>query len=252
MIVVLENTSYDKAARQPFLLSLERRGALLTNVTAETHPSQPNYLALVAGSTFGVRSDRNVDLDGAQIGDLLEAKGLEWKVYAEGFPGNCFLGNNHVDYVRKHTPMLSFKNVQSNPARCGRVVEAGELIHDVQNATLPDFSLYIPDLKNDGHDTDIVFADKWLAGKFGRLLADPRFINGLLFIVTFDEDDHFFLLPSSNHILTILVGNAVAPGSISDAPYSHYSILRSIEDAFGIGTLGREDAAAAPIAGIWR
>jgi len=76
MLVVLENASYDEAAKQPFLASLGRRGGLLSNVTAEAHPSQPNYLALVAGSTFGVRSDHNVDLDASQLGDLLEAKGL--------------------------------------------------------------------------------------------------------------------------------------------------------------------------------
>jgi Phosphoesterase family len=252
MFVVLENASYDEAAQQPFLASLGRRGALLSNVTAEAHPSQPNYLALVAGSTFGVRSDRNVDLDGRQLGDLLEAKGLQWKVYAEGFPGHCFLGEKQGDYVRKHTPMLSFKDVQSNSARCGRVVEATQLSQDLQNGTLPDFSLYVPNLKNDGHDTSVAFADKWLAGKFGPLLADPRFTKDLLFVVTFDEAERVFLWPSSNRVLTVAVGDAVRPGSTSNAPYTHYSILRSVEDALGTGTLGREDANAAAINGIWR
>jgi acid phosphatase len=252
MFVVLENASYDEAARQPFLASLGRRGALLSNVTAEAHPSQPNYLALVAGSTFGVRSDRNVDLDGSQLGDLLEAKGLQWKVYAEGFPGHCFLGDRQGDYVRKHAPMLSFRNVQSSSARCGRVVEAAQLSQDLQNGTLPDFSLYIPNLKNDGHDTSVAFADKWLAGKFGPLLADPRFTKDLLFVVTFDEDEHSFLRPSSNRVLTVAVGDAVRPGSTSNAPYTHYSLLRLVEDALGTGTLGREDANAAAITGIWR
>lgn len=252
MIVVLENTSYDEAARQPFLASLVRRGALLSNLTAEGHPSQPNYLALVGGSTFGVTSDRNVDLDGSEIGDLLEAKGLQWKVYAEGFPGHCFLSDKQGDYVRKHTPILSFKNVQSSPARCAGVVDAGELGRDVQHSTLPDFSLYIPDLRNDGHDTSVAFADKWLAGKFGPLLSDPRFTKDLLFVVTFDEAEHFFLWPSSNRVFTVAVGDQVLPGSTSNAPYTHYSILRTVEEALGIGTLGREDATAASITGIWR
>ena len=122
MIVVLENASYDEAARQPFLASLGRRGALLSNLTAEGHPSQPNYLALVGGSTFGVTSDRNVDLDGSQIGDLLEAKGLQWKVYAEGFPGHCFLGEKQGDYVRKAHADAQLQEcaVQPGPLRSGR------------------------------------------------------------------------------------------------------------------------------------
>src|SRR5579862_6024939 len=49
MIVVLENAGYDAAVRQPFLASLEHRGALISNLSAEAHPSLPNYLALVAG-----------------------------------------------------------------------------------------------------------------------------------------------------------------------------------------------------------
>jgi acid phosphatase len=252
MVVVLENASSEEAAKQPFLASLGRRGAILSNVTAEAHPSQPNYLALLAGSTFGVRSDRNVNLEGSQLGDLLEAKGLQWKVYAEGFPGHCFLGPKQGDYVRKHVPMLSFKNVQSDPARCGRVVEAAQLSQDLQSGSLPDFSLYIPNLKNDGHDTSVAFADKWLARKFGPLLADPGFTRDLLFVVTFDEDEHFLLLPSSNHVLTVAVGDGVLPGSQSNAPYTHYSILRLVEDGLGCGTLGREDANAAAITGIWR
>ena len=83
-------------------------------------------------------------------------------------------------------------------------------------------------------------------------MSDPRFTKDLLFVVTFDEAEHFFLWPSSNRVLTVAVGDAVLPGSTSNAPYTHYSILRTVEDALGIGTLGREDASAAAITGIWR
>ena len=50
-IVVLENTSYSDALRQPYLNELAARGALLQNLQAETHPSQGNYIALFSGST---------------------------------------------------------------------------------------------------------------------------------------------------------------------------------------------------------
>src|ERR1700676_4302528 len=122
MMVVLENTNYDAALHQPFLAALAKRGALLANFTAEAHPSQPNYIALISGATHGVTSDANVSLEGRQIGDLLEAKGLQWKAYAEGYPGNCFLGTEHGTYVRKHLPFLSFKSVQNDQQRCARIV----------------------------------------------------------------------------------------------------------------------------------
>ena len=249
MTVVLENTNYDAALRQPFLGSLARRGALLTHFTAEAHPSQPNYIALVSGSTFGVNSDGNVSLDQRHVGDLLEAKGLHWKVYAEGYPGNCFLGAAAGAYVRKHVPFLSFKNVQNDPSRCSSIVNASQLTIDVRDGTLADYSLYVPDQMNDGHDTGVAYADRWLSARFGPLLQDPRFTKGLLFVVTFDEskDDIF----SGNRVATILLGNAVAPGTTLDARYDHNSLLRLAEDVLGLGSLGRGDARAAVITG-WK
>lgn len=249
MTVVLENTGYGKALRQPFLKSLIRRGALLKDFSAVSHPSQPNYIALIAGSTFGVASDRNVTLDKPHIGNLLDAKGLSWKVYAEGYPGACFLGARHGEYVRKHVPFLSFKNVQTNPAKCARIVKASELASDIRNGTLPAWSLYVPDLNNDGHDTGVAYADRWLKRTFGPLLDNPKFMRGMLFIVTFDEG-HGVL--NGNHVVTILLGDAVRPGSVSNAASNDYSLLRLAEDVFGLGTLGEGDSHAAAITGIWR
>src|SRR5262245_34559496 len=54
LIVVLENTNFDEAIEQPFLKVLADRGAVLTNYFAQTHPSQPNYIALVSGSAHEV------------------------------------------------------------------------------------------------------------------------------------------------------------------------------------------------------
>ena len=249
MTVVLENTNYEAALQQPFLASLVSRGVLLTHYSAEAHPSQPNYIALISGSTFGVASDANVDLDKRHIGDLLEAKGLQWKVYAEGYPGNCFLGAAAGAYVRKHVPFLSFKNVQNDRARCTRIANASVLVSDVRDGKLPEYSLYVPDLKNDGHDTGVAYADRWLSTTFSPLLQDPRFTKGLLFIVTFDESKSYLF--GGNHVATILLGDAVKPGTILDANYDHYSLLRLAEDVFGLESLGQGDAQATVIIG-WK
>src|SRR4051812_38970344 len=80
MVVIFENADYQDALKQPYFSELAKQGALFTNFIAETHPSQPNYLALIAGDTMGVRGDGNADVDGTHIGDLLEKKGKTWKV----------------------------------------------------------------------------------------------------------------------------------------------------------------------------
>jgi hypothetical protein len=247
-IVVLENTTYAAALAQPFLSDVAGRGALLTNFFAEAHPSFPNYVALTAGSTDGITSDATVTLDVPHVGDLLEASGRTWKAYAEGYPGNCFLGASAGAYVRRHVPFLSFANVQADPARCARVVNASALADDVATGALADYSLYIPDLNNDGHDTGVTFADQWLARTFAPWLADPSFTHRMLFVVTFDESAG----AGPNHVYTALSGPGVVPGSTSSAAYDHYSLLRTIEDALGLGTLGQHDAAASPITGVWQ
>jgi len=249
MVVVLENADYEVARTQPFLAKLGREGGLLRQSFAVAHPSQPNYLALIAGSTYGVDSNAIVTPDVPHLGDLLEAKGRTWKVYAEGYPGGCFLASGSDLYVRRHVPFLSFKNVQDEPARCSRIVEAAGLATDIRQGTLPDCALYVPDVRHDGHDTGVRQADQWLSETFAPLLSDPRFTANLLFIVTFDEARRWW---RRNHVYTVMYGASVIPGSVANTRYDHYSLLRTIEDLFGLGTLGQHDATASPITGIWR
>jgi len=248
VLIVLENADYASALKQPFLSELTRSGALATHCFAERHPSQPNYIALVSGDTQGVASDRNVNLDARHLGDLLEEKGRSWKVYSEGYPGSCFQGATHGDYARKHVPFVSFKNVHDDPARCARIVEAAEFAHDVAAGQLPDFSLYVPDLRDDGHNTGVAYGSRWLGRTFGPLLADPGFAAGTTVIVTFDEGED----DGTNQIYTAFAGAGVKPGATCETRTDHYSILRTLELGFGLGSLGKHDDAAVPVTGIWR
>ena len=57
LVIVFENSEYANTLRQPFFSSLTKEGALLTNFKAATHPSQGNYIAMIAGSTFNITHD---------------------------------------------------------------------------------------------------------------------------------------------------------------------------------------------------
>ena len=250
LFIIFENTNYQTALAQPFFSKMAKAGALLKNFHAETHPSQFNYIALISGSTHDLPSNNTaINLSARHVGNLLEAQGMTWKVYAESYLGGCFLGDQSGTYVRKHEPFISFTDIQRDPAKCGRIVEASHLQSDIQNGTLADYSLYVPDLNNDGHDTGPAYADRWLAKTFGALFQDPRFMQGMLIVLTFDESG-----PSNptNHIYTVLFGDSVNAGSVSVKRYDHYSLLRMVEDTFKLGTLGLNDASATPISGVWK
>jgi hypothetical protein len=247
-VIVLENSAAESTLRQPYLKSLLRRGAYLNNFFAITHPSQPNYIAMTSGDAYGITGNKPVDLDVKHIGDLLEARNKTWRQYASGFPGNCFVGEARLRYARKHVPFLSYTNVQRDPLRCANIVDASQLDRDIEAGTLANYSLYIPDIDDDGHHTSVGYADNWLRKTFDSKFKDSRFMKDMLVVITFDEDDG----AHGNHVYTLLLGDSVRAGARADSRYDFYSLLRTIEDAFELGTLGRQDAKAAPITGIWK
>lgn len=246
--IVFENTNYAAAMKQPDFLKLTQSGALLTNVQAETHPSQGNYVAMIAGSTLGVKNDAPVDLNFSHLGDLLEKAGLDWKIYAEDYPGNCFLGNVSGSYVRKHVPFLSFTSVTKNPSRCKKIESTANFMKDFSSGSTPEYSMYIPNLKSDGHDTGVDVAGKWMTSHFGSIFSNPQAQQETLFIVTFDESGG----SQVNQIFTVLIGANVVAGSVNKQALSHAALLKLVEDQFNLGNMGRDDSKAPAITGIWK
>ncbi len=248
VFVIFENTNYSDAIRQSFFKQLADSGAHFSNFTALTHPSQGNYIALTSGSINGVAGDGRYDLNVQNVIDLLEAKGLTWKVYAEDFPGNCFTGNATAKYARKHNPFISYLNIQKNSVRCAKIVEASQLEQDVRLGTVPNYVFYIPNQDNDGHDTSVAFADSWYRNRFTMFLNDEQFMKNTIVISTFDESGRH---SSKNQIYTSIVGPAVKPGVVSTA-LNTYSLLRLIEDNWSLGDLKKQDATATQIPNIWQ
>ena len=241
VVVVEENHTAsaiigDKAA--PFINSLASGGALMTESFAVAHPSQPNYLALFAGDTFGVDSDAcplNLG-DAPNLASVLAAAGHSFGGFAEGLPevGSpvCKAGG----YARKHAPWANFSNVPPEASK-----PLGAFTGD---GSLPTVSFVIPDLDNDMHDGSVAAADSWLAAHLAGYAQWARDNNSLL-IVTWDEDD----TRGDNRIPTILYGAGVRPGSY-DQRIDHYNLLSTIQEIYRLPKTGRA-AGAAPITGVW-
>src|SRR4029079_3812816 len=70
VVVVLENEDLSRAQLQPYMTELAARGALLNNYHAIAHPSQPNYIAMMAGSNYVTTNDPVV-LDVEHLGNLI-------------------------------------------------------------------------------------------------------------------------------------------------------------------------------------
>jgi phospholipase C len=246
-VVVMENQNAGSVLADKYYRDLAGRGAYFSNSYAVASPSYPNYLGLVAGDTFNVSNSTQRTIEEASLADLLEAKELTWKNYVEDYPGNCYLGGAFGRNARKHVPFLSFATVQKNPEACANVVNAAELSNDVASGKLPNVALYSPNLAHDGHDTGVEGGSAWLQSFLEPLLDDAAFTEDTLVVVTFDEPKE----PGKN-IYTVFLGPMVRPGIASEQPFNHYTLLRTIEDNFQTGTLGKHDDEALSVGDVWR
>lgn len=270
VIVIEENKDYDQivnSSNAPYLNSLIEQGALLTNSYGLHHPSQPNYIELFSGNGQGVFNDTcpAAKFSTASLGGSLLNSDFSFTGYAEGLPANptiCFQGQ----YGKKHCPWLDFKDVPASASRNFSSFPAGA----AGFAKLPNVAFVIPNLIHDMHFVQTVSqdvphqvrnGDAWLKSKLDAYVQWAKTHNSLL-IITWDEDDAQYTYPQKpaqqitttppqNHIATILVGAMVKPGATSSQQYTHYDLLRTIEDMYGLPLLGGSGQAK-DITGIWK
>jgi phospholipase C len=246
VVIVMENHSLEDVlgnSSAPFLNSLAASNGLATGYTGVSHPSLPNYLAMVGGSTFGINSDcTGCFLAAPSVADRLEAAGKTWKSYHEGLPRPCFVGSSGR-YAQKHNPFIYFDGIRNDPTRCGRIVPFGQLAADFAGGDAPNLSFVTPDLCNDAHDCSLATGDAWLSQQVPALTSSAAFAGSRsLLVVTFDEGEG-----RSDRVLTVLAGVGVKSGFRSDKTYDHYSLLRTIEDNWGLAPLAAGDGAASPM-----
>ncbi len=252
--LIMENQDYDATEATPAFQQIQNmsNNRLLSNYFAVAHPSLPNYLASIAGTTFGVTDDSPPAVhaqNAPSILDLLEKKGISWKMYAENYPGNCFLGaTNGIphSYAVKHVPALYMKSITSKPSRCANVVNASEFETDFQAGTLPQWWYYVPNLNNDGHDTGLSYVADYLNSTWIPRFQDPTFTKDLAMVMTYDESETY---DAPNHIYAALIGDALTNNGVRNdtTEYSHYSLIKTVEDNWGLGSLGKNDTTATAI-----
>jgi hypothetical protein len=243
VVVMEENHSYSdiigNTSQAPYMNSLASQGASMTSSFGVTHPSEPNYMALFAGSTSGLTSDACPvnETTTANLGSELLAAGKTFKGYSEGLPSTGSTACTSGSYARKHSPWINFSKVPTSDS-----LPFSSFPTDF--STLPTLSFVIPNLKDDMHDGTINQADTWLKSHLSAYATWAKQNNSLL-IVTWDEDDH----TENNQIPTLVVGAHVKTGKYSET-INHYNLLSTLEQLYGLPKAGSSKNAAA-ITDIW-
>lgn len=252
-VVMMENHAYNEvwnSASSPYITQLGNSYARATNYHAGTHPSLPNYLDLYGGSNYSITNDcspsSTCHINAGSLADNLEAKGLTWKGYMESMPSACYLTTSGK-YAPKHNPFVYFDDIRTNSTRCkNHDVPYTALAADLASkATTPNYAMIVPNLCNDMHDCSVSTGDTWLKNNLPAILNSPACtVDKCLLVLTWDEDDS----SQANQVLTIFAGSAAKTGGVTSAlSYTHFSLLRTIENIFGLPTQGSKDASASPM-----
>src|SRR5271156_373214 len=183
-VIVEENKSYDTILDQryaPTIAGLAKTYGSATQMFAERHPSEPNYVALLGGDTFGIADDdawyctpgstqqycKGADapgfvahlIPGANLETQLSDKGLDWRGGLEDLPapGSLAIVSPATDtapaalYAAKHTGFTNFASVHADPNLAKKLVGFDTLVPDLQSGNVPAFTLIVPNQCNEMH-----------------------------------------------------------------------------------------------------
>jgi len=252
--VVLENTSAKRLLSgrdTPYIQSLAERYAVASAYTDTfVHPSEPNYIWMVAGQNFGILDDKapiaNHIASTSHIADQIEQAGLTWKTYQESMGEPCGIVSNYP-YEPKHNPFVYFDDIVgwdgqnlTRQQRClDHVVDYSELDNDLAAGTVPDYVFITPNMKHDMHDGSVAAGDTWLARELPKILASEAFLDGGVLFLTGDEGDGRSVTDWSQEDdpIMIVVSPLAKQGYVSEEPYDTSSYLKTVQTLLGLEPL---------------
>jgi phosphatidylinositol-3-phosphatase len=168
-------------------------------------------------------------------------------------------------YATKHDPFMYFHAIIDSPTCARNVVELSALTDALRaTETTATFSFISPSLCHDGHDRPcrsgepggLVSANAFLTHWVPLIVSSPAFKADGLLIITFDEALSIDATacckepsgpnvinpgvngPGGGRIGAVLLSPFIKPGTVSNTPYNHYSMLRTIEDLLKLDHLG--------------
>lgn len=272
LIIWMENQDWTWTESDSNWRQVSELGLTMTNYSAITHPSEPNYAAQWGGDFFGINNDNWFNINATNLSDLMDNAHVTWKSYQEEYvplPGGACdnnqgigLNDSHLGlhgsgtqlYQRKHNPPIIFTSVNTNVSRCQNIVSEGQFINDVLNNNLPQVSFYTPNIVNDGHDTDAEGDTRTTSSAFWVKQFLTSYLpylqqQNVLVQLTFDESDYpntinTPLYPVANQVVSILYGpsSLITPNTTYSGFINHYGVLDAIEQNFALGSLLRNDS----------
>ena len=247
--IVMENHSQGDILGNkdaPFINSLAQQNAVAAGYRDNlVHPSEPNYIWMVAGENFGVLDDSDPTshhLDSrSHIADQIDAAGLTWKAYMESMGQPCGLTGQYP-YEPKHDPFVFFDDINGwdgqrfqSSARCtSHVVDYSQFDADLASGSIAKYVFITPNMIDDMHDGSVADGDAWLSREVPKILASDAFNNGGVLFLTWDEGGGY---PQSDDPPMIVISPHAKRGYVSQTPFNASSYLKTVEKILGVQSL---------------
>jgi hypothetical protein len=266
-VIVMENHDWSSIAGNPSAPyingTLLPRSSYATRYSGVRHPSEPNYLWLEGGTDYGISDDDDPSshhmANRDHLVSLLDQAGISWKTYQEGIDGTECPLQSRGFYAAKHNPFVFFDDVtdglNAHSSKCiSHMRPLTELPTDLQSGGLARYVFITPDLCNDMHGAPgcpaqdpVALGDAWLAAWIPRLQASPAYASGAI-VVVWDENE------GGDAPIGLIVLSPLAKGNgyANAVPYTHSSLLRSLQEIFGVGPLLCDAANATPLSDLFR
>ena len=230
----------------------------------QLHPSEPNYIWLEAGTNFGITNDDspaiNHQSSTRHLVTLLYQKGIPWKSYQEDISGTVCPLTARGLYAPKHNPMVFFDDVTdtNNPhsTYCIEHIRPfSELATDLKHNAVAGYNFITPNLCHDMHGNWRCFfsnrirnGDNWLAKNVPLILNSPAYTAGGILFITWDEGSE----GSDGPIGLIVLSPRVKGGGYTNTiHYTHSSLLRTIQEIYGVTPLLGDAAQATSLSDLF-
>ena len=249
--VWLENTSYQSMMNQKYIRNiwLNHPSVRFTKMKQVSPIAQANVVAMISGNDFGIRDNELMRMFAPTIVDLLESRSITWTVYAEQYPGSCYLNEGIGDYKRYRVPFLSVSQIQSDRQLCSKVVNFRFLEEDTKYNAFPDVSIVIPSQRSSGATSNSSTASGTVQRVIEPILSNLEILSETTIILTTTTN----LDVKSPELFSMIIGNGVKDFAMTNnTEVNHYHFLRTLEEGFRMGHLNQNDAKSEPLTGFWK
>ena len=159
---------------------------MATQYYAVAHPSLPNYLAMISGSTHSCTSNGcQGNYRGRTLAGQFSGHGLRWRGFIEGLPEPGYTGRDSGKYTRHHNPFVYFRSIVQKPRQRNRIVPFRQFRRSLRRP--PALSYIVPTDDHNMHSGSEGVADAWLHNWIPRVMASRGFRHHGAIFITWDE-----------------------------------------------------------------